>query len=115
MLEVGSDHRGGPFWPKGEALLALVGEGVHLLLDDVGALPDAADEQLRSLEDRGPHFDIPGPPQDCARQILYALPSGRVPWQDVGRPSHTLQICHHQLQAFSYQPSAKDRLLMADG
>jgi hypothetical protein len=36
----------------------LVGEGVHLLLDDVGDLAEAAHEQRRGLHDRGAHLAV---------------------------------------------------------
>jgi len=40
---------GWTMWPRG-------GEGVHLLLDDVGGLADAADEEARFLEHRRADF-----------------------------------------------------------
>ena len=43
---------GGPFRPEGEFPPALVGEGVHLLLDDVGGVADRADEEPLVLESR---------------------------------------------------------------
>ena len=52
VLDVGAADRRRALGPQREAALALVGEGEHLLVDDVGALPDTAREQLGVLEHR---------------------------------------------------------------
>ena len=54
VLQDRADHRGGPLGPHRQAVARPVGEGVHLLLDDVGRLADRAREQLRPLEQRRP-------------------------------------------------------------
>ena len=52
VLGEGARHRRGVLRSQREALAVLVGEGVHLLADDVGALAHAAHEELGLLDDR---------------------------------------------------------------
>ena len=52
VLDVRAAHRGGALGPQRERAPAAVVERVHLLLHDVGRLPDAAREQLGRLERR---------------------------------------------------------------
>ncbi len=52
VLGEGARHRRGVLRAQREALAVLVGEGVHLLADDVGRLAHAADEELGLLHDR---------------------------------------------------------------
>src|SRR4029453_12125680 len=51
VLDQGPDDPGGQLRAQGAGAAALVGEAVHLLLDDVGGLPDPAGEHGRVLED----------------------------------------------------------------
>src|SRR4029450_12077431 len=53
VLDEGPDNPGGQRRAQGEGAAALVGEGVHLLLDDIGGLAHPAGEHGRVLEDRG--------------------------------------------------------------
>ena len=53
VLDGGADHAGGAFGAEGDRSAAAVVEGVHLLIDDVAGLADAAVKQLGVLEDRG--------------------------------------------------------------
>ena len=46
VLDPRPGHAGGPFGPQRERAALAVGEGVHLLVDDVGGLADRAHEQL---------------------------------------------------------------------
>ncbi len=57
VIEERADHRRGPLGAHREALPGPVGEGVHLLLDDVGRLPHGPREELGALEQGGP--DLP--------------------------------------------------------
>src|SRR5204863_3867735 len=52
VLEVGAADTSGALGPQRERAPALVLEGEHLLLHDVGGLPHAAREELGGLEDR---------------------------------------------------------------
>ena len=52
VLEVGAADRRRPLRPQGQAALALVLEGEHLLADDVGRFADPAFEELGVLEGR---------------------------------------------------------------
>ncbi len=60
-LERGAQHGGGALGAQRELLLAALGEGVHLLGDDVGGLADAAGEQLDLLEAGGFDVAVAGP------------------------------------------------------
>ena len=53
VFEVRAAHGGGALRSQGDQVATPVLEGVGLLLDDVGDLSDAADEQARVLEHRG--------------------------------------------------------------
>ena len=50
-------HRGGLFGSQGDLATTLVLEGVHLLADDVGGLPQAL-EHLDMLEHRRDHLQV---------------------------------------------------------
>ena len=52
VLDDGAHHAGGALGPQRHRPLAAIGEGVHLLADDVRRLADAAREQRGVLEDR---------------------------------------------------------------
>ena len=52
MLNIGAANGCRGLGPKGQHFLLAVVEGVHLLLDDVGILADAAGEELRFFHDR---------------------------------------------------------------
>jgi hypothetical protein len=56
VLNVGPHDGGGGFGPQGELVAAAVGEGVHLLFDDVGVFADAAGEQFGFFHDG--HADL---------------------------------------------------------
>ena len=51
VFEVGAAYGGGAFGAEGEEVAAAVGEGVGLLLDDVGACADGAVEEAGAFED----------------------------------------------------------------
>jgi len=74
VLDVGADDRGGIFGPQGERSIVAVGEGVHLLGDDVGLLADTAGEQLRFLQNRRADFLIAIGVKNGARRGLHLIP-----------------------------------------
>ena len=65
----GAADAGGVFRPQRERFAAAIGEGVHLLGDDVGGLADAAREQLGELEDRRRHLAIAVEARHVARRV----------------------------------------------
>ncbi len=58
-------------------------EGVHLLLDDVGHLAEAAHEERRRLDDRRAHVDVGVAAHQRAHLVLEPLPARRFRRQDV--------------------------------
>ena len=79
VLEVGAADRRRSLRPQGEAALALVLEGEHLLADDVGRFADAAFEERRVLE--GGRLDrlVAGAVEDPGGGALQARPGARLP------------------------------------
>ncbi len=76
VLHVGAHDRCRALGPQRHDLPVAVGEGVHLLADDVAPLPDAPVEDAHVLEDRGDGQPVAGP-FDRARRIgPPGLPSG---------------------------------------
>jgi len=51
-----TNHAGSVLWPQRDFLAAAVGEGVHLLGNDVGVLADRSRENVGELENRRRHF-----------------------------------------------------------
>src|SRR3972149_2325619 len=90
MLVRGPDHGRRGFRPKGQTLAALIGEGVHLFLDDVGPLPDAPDEELGPLKDGRPDLLVAEAFQDPPGLGLDALPATDLGGQNVGSPPDPL-------------------------
>ena len=68
---------------QGDALAALVGERVHLLLDDVGRLAGALGEQFLALDDGRADFGVPVALEEAARHGLDALPALDLAGEDV--------------------------------
>ncbi len=56
VFEVAADDAGGAFGTQGQAAAALVQEGVHFLLDDVGGVADAALEKIGLFKSRDADF-----------------------------------------------------------
>jgi hypothetical protein len=83
------DHRahdaGGRLGPQGQPVAVhRVLEGIHLLLDDVGDLAQAAHEQRRGLDDRGQQVLVPIALQHGAHRGFEPLPHRRA-GQRLGR------------------------------
>src|SRR5690606_13104009 len=72
------DHRAhdarGSFGPQREALSALVGKGVHLVLDHIRELADRTLEKLRVLDDGHADFLVTVGREQLARGPLQVLP-----------------------------------------
>ncbi len=58
VLHEGAHHAGRRLGTEGDALAALVGERVHLLLHDVRGLAGSLREQLLALDDRRPDLEV---------------------------------------------------------
>ena len=74
VLDEGAHHARRRFRPQRDALAALVGEAVHLLLDDVGGFAGALGEQLLALDDRRADLDVAVALAQRARDALDVLP-----------------------------------------
>lgn len=97
VLYVGAADGGRPLGAEGHLLPTPVGEGVGLLLHDVGPRPDGADEQPRLLEDGGVDAAVP----EAGSQGLGAgedeAPPGLLVGQDVlGAPGGPVQGGRHR-------------------
>src|SRR5262249_6670898 len=90
VLDVGAKQGGGRLRPQGDRLSAAVRKGIHLLLDDVGALADPAREQLRSLEQREADLLVPVGLEGAAGRGLHTLPLHRLAGQDIPYATHCL-------------------------
>ena len=83
VLDEGAHDAGRRLGPEGDALAPLVGEGVHLLLDDVGGLAGALGEQFLALDDGRAQLGVPVPLEDAAGRRLDELPPLDLARQDV--------------------------------
>jgi hypothetical protein len=92
VLEVRAHHRGGALGAQCDAVAALVLEGVHLLLDDVGAFAHAALENTRVLEHRRVDAAEAVLPGDVGGGIAHQAPVGLLGGQDVLRAARSLHL-----------------------
>ena len=96
MLDHGAHHAGRHLGPQRQVLglSMLVGtvlEGVHLLLDDVSHLTDAAHEQRSRLDDGRTHILVAVALQDAAHLGFQPFPARRFGRQDVIHALHSLK------------------------
>ncbi len=88
MLDRGADDAGRRFGAQCEALaVQLVLERVHLVLDDVGRIPDPAHEQRCGLDDRHAQVAIAVLGEHGACRVLEAFPDHRLVGQHVIHPA----------------------------
>jgi len=66
------------------------------VLDDIGVLADAANEQWRRLDDRHAQMAITVTLEHRPCDILEALPQRRLVGQDVVHAANGLQCCCHR-------------------
>ena len=84
VLEVGPAYGGGGLGAEGEGVAArAVGDEVHLLLDDVGDLTDAPDEEVVVFEDGGVDLAIGVALADGDHGVADAAPAGLGVGKDV--------------------------------
>ena len=67
VLDHRAHHAGGALRTQRHRPVAAVGEGVHLLGDDIGGLPHSAGEQRGVLEDRQLDIGVSGVPGGASR------------------------------------------------
>ena len=90
----GAGHAGRVLGPERQLLATLVGEGVHLLRDDVGGIAQGALEDLREFEDRGRHLEIAISFRRRARGLDHAPVTAHVFRQEVMCAPNGLQRAH---------------------
>jgi hypothetical protein len=96
MLDGGTHDTGGGFRTQRQALaVELVLERVHLVLDDVRRVADAANEHGRRFDDRHSHVPVPVLGEDAARRVLESLPKRRIVRQDVVHATDRLERRSH--------------------
>ena len=96
VLDVGAADRRGALRPQRERAPAAVLERVHLLLDDVGGLADAAREQLGPLERRASRCGRSPPARGSPRASSSSgAPPARLLGQHVERPPRGLDLLRH--------------------
>ena len=84
VLDGGAHQAGRAFRAQRQALaVELVLEGVHLLLDNVRHLADAAHKQLRVLDDGRAHIAVGKAPHQIAHLRFQPLPAGGLAGKDV--------------------------------
>ena len=74
VFDVGADDDGGIFGAQGERRFVAVGEGVHLLGDDVGFFAYAAREELRFFQDGRADFVVVVGPENGAGHCFHMVP-----------------------------------------
>ena len=94
VLEQRAHDRRRPLGPKRETAAPLVGERVHLFLDDVGRIADAAHEEFGSLEHRRADLAIPEATRDRVDARFKSLPAGALGGIDVCRPPRGGEFAH---------------------
>ena len=80
--------------PQGQRFVAPVGEGVHLLGDDVGRLADAAREELGELEDGRRHLAVAIETRHVARRVDDVREAPVLVGKKVVRATHGLHFAH---------------------
>ena len=98
VLDVGAADRRRALRAERQRPVGAVGEAVHLLLHDVGALPGRARKQRRVLEHRREDLAVAverAEPLDLARD---ALPERHLGGDDVVRPARTLDLAAHRVR-----------------
>ncbi|MNN71319.1 hypothetical protein D3C81_1872440 [compost metagenome] len=96
MLEHGAHAARSAFRTQGQGFFVAVEEGVHLLVDHVGAFTDAAGEELGELEDRQADFLVAVAIQQHGQGVLQVAPGRRLLRQDVVHATNGLQGLAHE-------------------
>ncbi len=96
MLEIGSDHGSGAFWPQSNTAAAPVGEGVHFLLDDIRRLPNSPLEELSVFEHGCPQLLIAIGAADSADLPFQLQPILQILAENICRTSGTCGDRHYR-------------------
>src|SRR4051794_5664781 len=107
MLDRGTDNPGGAFGAKGDRPLSTIFKGVHLLVDDVAGLADAAVKEFGVLKDRRPDFGEMVKARHLARDAFDGLPFAALGGQYVGRPARRVDLRHDDLVLWRSHPKTK--------
>ena len=94
VLDDRPEHGGRGLGPQAHRGAGLVGKGVHLLLHHIGVIADAAKEQLRALQDRGPELLEPVQAKDLPCCLFHEPPPGRLAREDVVHSSYRFHFHH---------------------
>ena len=95
VLDVGAADRRRALGSQGDAAPALVLEGEHLLLDDVGRAADAAHEEVGVLEGGRGNLRVAGQVEDRLGDVLDGRARDRLARQHVERPARCLVLARH--------------------
>ena len=90
VLDVGAQESRRRLGPEGDRVASAVLEGVHLLLDDIGFVADAAREELRPLEEGQPDLPVAVGLEGSPGRRLHPLPLARLGGENVAHPPHRL-------------------------
>lgn len=91
MLEHGAHAAGGTFGTQGQRLFVAIEEGIHLLVDHIGALADTAGEQVGELQDRQTDLAVSVAVQQLRKGAFQITPGRRLRRQDVIHATNGLQ------------------------
>ncbi len=100
MFVTGTNCRGGTFRAQGETVTVAIGEGVHLLLDNICHFPYRTLEQVCVLNDRCADFTVTERGNRGAQYRLNFLPYGALGWQNVIHSANRLDLFCHYLDSF---------------
>ena len=101
VLEHRAHDRRGPLRAQRHAAAALVGERVHLFLDDVGRLADAAHEEFGRLEHRRADLAVAEAGREIAAVGFEAVPAGGFGRKDIVGSARRADRVHGRRVAFA--------------
>ncbi len=101
VLKDGTHATGRAFGTQGQRLFVAVEEGVHLLVDHVGALADAPGEQLGELKDGQADFLVAIAVEQRGEGVFQVAPGRGLLRQDVVHATDGLEGLAHGVSLFS--------------
>ena len=100
VLEEGARRACRALGTQGDAVAALRQEGVHLLLDDVGGVADAALKEVGVFKNGGSQLAVAEGARFLAEELLQKLPAVAVAREDVLRAARFLGDQSHCIKPF---------------
>ena len=94
VLQRRTHHRGRAFRPQGARAVATIAEAVHLLADHIGALADAAAEEIGALQQRCADLAETGTTEVLPSEGFNNLPTLQSFWKQVHHAPEALQLTH---------------------